>query len=72
MGWNSDLEKFVSLLLVETDMAAALADDDAAVSLECFDDAGVRAYPRTVCRKGDRHILLRRLRKMSQSPTILG
>ena len=26
---------------------------------------------KTVCREGDRHILLRRLRKMSQSPTVL-
>ena len=31
----------------------------------------LRAYPRTVCGEGDRHILLRRLRKMSQSPTVL-
>ena len=32
----------------------------------------LRAYPKTVCGEGDRHILLRRLRKMSQSPTVFG
>ena len=33
---------------------------------------GLRAYPRTIRGEGDRHILLRGLRKMSQSPMVLG
>ncbi len=32
----------------------------------------LRAYPKTSRGEGDRHILLRRLRKMSQSPAVLG